>query len=390
MASVTFPARGAAAHVAATRAVTTVPWYCWLAAVSVTSAVVGVEWDISWHRSIGRDSFLTPAHIAIYLCGVLAGIFCGYLILATTFHRTNLHNSSVSMWGFRGPLGAFLASWGGVLMLTSAPFDDWWHGAYGLDVKVLSPPHVMLAIGILTVAAGSLVLLAGQKNRSPGRLIEFLFLYVGALMMTAILVVSMDYLYVTMQHSGLFYRVLSMVAPAMLAALALGSGRRWGATTAAGVYTMLQLGLIWILPLFPATPKLGPVFRQVTHFIPPEFPLLLLVPAAVLDTFWWHTKNWNLWRRALVSGLLFVAVAMASQWPWSIFLESEPARNAFFGMNYFDYLTPPTTYYARHLFTPIEKTPAAFWTEIGIAIAAAIVTSRLGLSLGLWFRQVRR
>ena len=390
MASITFHTRDVSRSLNSTQELAAVPWYCWLAALSVTSAVVGVEWDISWHRSIGRDSFLTPAHIAIYLCGILAGIFCSYLILATTFQRTNLDRSSVTMWGFRGPLGAFLASWGGVLMLTSAPFDDWWHSAYGLDVKVLSPPHVMLAIGILTVAAGSLVLLAGRKNRAPGTLVDFLFLYVGALMMTALLVVSMDYLYVTMQHSGLFYRVLSMVAPAMLAAMALGSGRRWAATTVAALYSLLQLGLIWVLPLFSATPKLGPVFNQVTHFVPPEFPLLLVIPAALLDTFWWHTRNWNLWKRAAVSGLLFVATALVVQWPWAIFLESPMARNAFFGMDYLDYLTPPTTYYARHLFTPIEMTSSAFWTEMGMAVAAAILTSRIGLSLGLWLRQVRR
>ena len=46
--------------------------------------MVGVHWDISWHRSIGRDTFWTPAHIAIYLCGILAGVSCGYLILSTT------------------------------------------------------------------------------------------------------------------------------------------------------------------------------------------------------------------------------------------------------------------------------------------------------------------
>ena len=47
--------------------------------------MTGIHWDISWHRSIGRDSFLTPAHVVIYFCGVLAGISCGYLILSTTF-----------------------------------------------------------------------------------------------------------------------------------------------------------------------------------------------------------------------------------------------------------------------------------------------------------------
>ena len=30
-------------------------------------------------------------------------------------------------------------------MLTSAPFDNWWHDAYGLDVKIISPPHMFLA-----------------------------------------------------------------------------------------------------------------------------------------------------------------------------------------------------------------------------------------------------
>ena len=33
-------------------------------------------------------------------------------------------------------------------MLTSAPFDNWWHNAYGLDVKIVSPPHTLLILGI--------------------------------------------------------------------------------------------------------------------------------------------------------------------------------------------------------------------------------------------------
>jgi len=111
--------------------------------------MIGVHWDISWHRSIGRDTFWTPPHIAIYLCGVIAGIWSAYLILATTFGRLPaVRASSVRMWGFHGPLGAFVTAWGGVAMLVSAPFDDWWHNAYGLDVKILSPPHMVLAAGI--------------------------------------------------------------------------------------------------------------------------------------------------------------------------------------------------------------------------------------------------
>jgi hypothetical protein len=32
-----------------------------------TSVIVGVLWDISWHAQSGRDTFWTPAHLAIYL-----------------------------------------------------------------------------------------------------------------------------------------------------------------------------------------------------------------------------------------------------------------------------------------------------------------------------------
>src|ERR1700759_625971 len=144
-----------------------VPWYLWCAVLAVTSVTIGAHWDVSWHRSIGRDSFWTPAHMAIYLCGVLAGICCGYLILATTFLRPErLVASSVRVFGLRGPLGAFLAAWGGVAMLTSAPFDNWWHNAYGLDVKIVSPPHTVLMLGIWAVCLGSLFLIVAAMNRA--------------------------------------------------------------------------------------------------------------------------------------------------------------------------------------------------------------------------------
>src|ERR1700761_7025038 len=113
-------------HLPARIASTTgIPWYLWCAALAVTSVTIGAHWDVSWHRSIGRDTFWTPAHIAIYLCGVLAGIATGYLIFDTTFRRSSpLRESSVRVLGFTAPLGAFLCAWGGVAMLTSAPFDN--------------------------------------------------------------------------------------------------------------------------------------------------------------------------------------------------------------------------------------------------------------------------
>src|SRR5207237_9218311 len=156
-----------------------IPWYIWCAVLAVTSVMVGTHWDIAWHRSIGRDTFWTPAHMAIYFGGVLAGLSCGYLILSTTFAGAS--PATVRIWGFRGPLGAFICAWGGIAMIASAPFDDWWHRAYGLDVKVLSPPHVVLVAGIIAIELGALVLILGNMNRAEGngrQRLEWMFLFV--------------------------------------------------------------------------------------------------------------------------------------------------------------------------------------------------------------------
>ena len=144
-----------------------VPWTIWAGVVAVTSASIGGAWDVAWHRSVGRDAFLTAPHLAIYACGVIAAVVCGYLILATTFGNSQaMKDVSVSVLGFRAPLGAFFAAWGGIAMLTSAPFDNWWHNAYGLDVKIISPPHVLLILGIRMVGVGMLFLILAAMNRA--------------------------------------------------------------------------------------------------------------------------------------------------------------------------------------------------------------------------------
>ena len=62
-----------------------IPWYIWVGVLAITSSSIGGAWDVSWHRSIGRDTFWTPAHMAIYACGVLAGVICAWLIAKGTF-----------------------------------------------------------------------------------------------------------------------------------------------------------------------------------------------------------------------------------------------------------------------------------------------------------------
>lgn len=377
-----------------TRAVA-VPWYIWSAVLAVTSTTVGLYWDISWHTGIGRDTFWTPAHMAIQFGAVLTGISCAYLILHTTFAGSAEDKAtSVNIWGFRGPLGAFIAAWGGFAMLTSAPFDNWWHDSFGLDVKILSPPHVVLVIGIFFMGFGGLVLIAGRKNLSTGDArvrLDHLLVYVGSLLLSLLVMLGFEYLGdQTLMHSAVFYRVLGMVGPLVLVGIARASEQKWAATFAASIFTALWLAGLWLFPLFPAEPKLGPVFTQVTHMVPLGFPVLLLPGAVALDLTLHRLKESRKIVQAAAAGIVFFVAGVACNWPWANFLMKPAARNWVFGMGYFGYFMRPSEYHLAWEFAPYEKTRPEFWVGMAIALLATVIAARVGMMWGDWVARVRR
>jgi hypothetical protein len=372
---------------------TGIPWYLWCAALAVTSVTIGAHWDVSWHRSIGRDTFWTPAHMAIYLCGVLAGITCGYLILNTTFRRPpQMVASAVHVFGFSGPLGAFLAAWGGIAMLTSAPFDNWWHNAYGLDVKIISPPHTLLMLGIFAIELGALLLIAAEMNRAEGaqsRHLQWLLLYLAGLMLVLTMFFRMEYTWDVLLHTSGAYVSIALGVPLYLATIWKTSRNRWANTWMTAIYTVVLIGFILILPLFPAEPKLGPVYHQVTQFIPPKFPLLLIVPALVMDLLWAKIGERNKLITAVISGPLFVLSFVAVQWPFANFLMTGAAANRFFGTIYHDYGTPSWAAEIMRRFVRPEH-GLVLWRGLGMAMLYAAISVWLGMMLGDWMRKIRR
>lgn len=373
-----------------------VPWYVWVGVLAVTSSTIGGVWDVSWHRSIGRDTFWTPAHLAIYACGVLAGVVGVWLTLKCTFGSDQtMRDASVSILGLRAPLGVFLAGWGGLAMLTSAPFDNWWHSAYGLDVKIVSPPHTLLILGIRAVEMGMLFLILAAMNRAAEsgaanfKPLQILFLYLGGLIVDGQMFFLQEYTWDIALHQALAYIALAIGVPMTFAALSEASRFRWAATAAAGVYTALIIGEILILPLVAAEPKLGPVYFPVTHLVPAKFPILILVPALALDLLWQRTKNWKSWQIALVSGVVFVAVLTAVEWPFANFLMSKASENRFFGSIYFDYNARPESFdRMRRFYTP--DSGMTLWLGLARASAYAAISTWVGLAFGRWMRGVQR
>ena len=378
-----------------------VPWYLWAVAFASTSVIVGVTWDISWHRTIGRDSFWTPAHLAIYLGGVVAGLSCGWVVLRTTFAGTaDERNAGVSFWGFRGPLGAWVCIWGAIAMITSGPFDDWWHNAYGLDVEILSPPHIVLAAGIVTIQIGAMLMaLAWQNNaNSDARALPWLFVFTGGmLILNTVTVATEEIAFPNEHHRAGFYMVSAGIFPLVLVGISRSARGRWGATQAAAVYMGATMLAIWILQLFPAEPLLAPIMRPVERMVPPAFPLVLVAPAFVIDLIL-HRMARKLrpahasltatrFRHAATAagaGVLAIVALGVVQWPLAEFLLSEHARNFFFGADQWDYNIPPGPF--QHEFWGDPVTAAS----LGWASVIAIVSSVAGMWWGNWMRRVRR
>jgi hypothetical protein len=363
----------------------------WCAVAGVTSAVIGGHWDISWHRSIGRDTFWTPAHMAIYLCGILAGVSSGRLILASTFGGSRKDKPTVSVLGFRGPLGAFVCAWGGFAMLTAAPFDDWWHNAYGLDVKILSPPHTVLAGGIFAVHLGALLLVLSEQNRAgtDRSLARWLLVYMGGLCLVSIVMFLMEVTFRRRMHTAGFYQTAAYSLPFLMVAVPRAARTRWATTWMASIYTVLTLAIMWILPLFPAEPKLGPVYVHVTHFVPPPFPLFILPAAVAMDLV---RARWNEARPivlAIALGIGFLAVYAIAQWLLADFLMTPASRNWIFATDEIDFNAPPRWLTLRNHFSPTEH-GLELASRLGVAALASVALSRAGLAAGDFMRRIVR
>jgi hypothetical protein len=370
-----------------------VPWLSLAGLASSAAIASGVYWDISWHETIGRDSFWTPAHLLIQFGAVVAGLASSWVIFGTTFRGdVAARRASVNVLGLYGPLGAFILAWGGAAMLTSAPFDNWWHDAYGLDVKIVSPPHMLLALGIFGINWGAVLLTTSHLNRSQGvernRLV-YLLLATGGFILIQTQILKLEFTGKMWQHSAISYLVISIGLLFILECLARASGHRWARTIITGTYTAFALIMLWVLPLFPAQPKLGPVYQNITHMVPLPFPILMVAPAFVLDLLWPRLKDTAKWLQAVIGGVTFLAVLIAVQWPFANFLMSPAARNWFFAPNNYPYFARPDWPEVRYVFLPPEP-GTAFISLMVQAFVVSIVSMWLGIVFGEWLKRVRR
>jgi hypothetical protein len=100
---------------------------------------------------------------------------------------------------------------GRVAMLTSAPFDNWWHNAYGLDVKIVSLPHSILSLGEAMISFGAMLLVCAQVNRASGayqQKLDRLLLFIGGVEIFGAALFALESTPIEFMHSSSFYRAI--------------------------------------------------------------------------------------------------------------------------------------------------------------------------------------
>jgi len=418
-----------------------------VAALAATLIPVSLIWDFSWESTIGVDRFWSPPHLATHIGVWLCGLLGARLVFVFTLARHHSEPAAgVNVGKLCGPSGAWILLWGAATVQAALLLDNWWQQAYGLGAGLWHPPQILKATGFFTLLFGGIVLCAGARANGTASLRTARTLLVwhgGLLLMMCALVLTLKN-YPNWQRTAGFYKVSCAIYPAVLLAMGQGSPGRWRATRTALVYMAIVCAMVWLLPLFPARPLTAPIHNPTDHLMPPAFPLLLVVPAVVMD--WLRmrfplptTKEWGegqgegspvkclspenapltpalsppdgeresdfsattlmtryAQRRALgdlctaiSSGIVFFAVFLPVQWFFSKFLLSSSADNWFFagGGRHWPFFLKIDE--ARVMFWGVKQDPLT-WRAALMAMVFAMVSAWIGLRVGGWLNKLRR
>ena len=384
-----------------------IPLQIYVVAISSALVIIGVLWDIAWHMSIGRDGLFSAPHNAIYLGAALAGIISGYQVLKTSFWGTAQEKGEmVNFWGiFYSSLGGMFCIWGGFGAATSAPFDDWWHATYGLDVKIFSPPHTVLALGLISIQIGAMISVLAILNRKEkipylsdlqkinrDNRLRSIFMFTAGLVLLTVNTFLTEFMGRWNMHKDFFYEIGSGAFPLFIIAFARASNIKWGATIIALIYMVVMIVINGTIRQFPAEPLLAPVSNHITFFQTTAFPLLLVFPALIMDILRDRFSQKNDWVLALILGFGFFITFLIIQYPMGSFLkESELARNWFFQSDTWSYNNNPDIewrykYIDRYTTQGFQKWAIASF----ISIILGSISARIGLFWGNWMKQVQR
>ena len=302
----------------------------------LTLAVIGFYWDVAWHIDQGRDKALfTPPHVLILLglASILLAAAVAVALASATREETRLRFRSLRIPWSAVALGVI---GGGAVM--GFPLDDIWHRAYGIDVTMWGPTHLIMIGGAsISTLALWLTLAEGGVRPTRGRIGFHLHTIAAGAAMSGLSALQGEFDFGVPQFQLLYHPVLVLVAASVgltAARLVLGRG---GAIRAA-------LGFIGIRTIVA-------LFVGGLGYTAPHFPLYL-APALAVELAAWLLGTERLGRYAISSAAGVFTIGFAGEWGW-------------------------THVWARHPWEP-SLLPAALWVGALATIGGAVLGTALG------------
>ena len=273
---------------------TTVPLVIGVAGVFLSW--FGAAWDVSWHRVVGRDTFWSAPHLFLYGGVILWGV-AALIATVTAMSGRPVRGRELRIGPFRAELGLAFVGLGALTVILSAPFDDYWHRAFGRDVDIWSPPHIAGVVGSTVAFLGWASAFAPGTFGIPESL-RRVFRAVMLANVCGVLVFGMNFYYITATtREAFFYPLLvALLIPAALAAGAVLIGGPWGATVVAGTYTITALATYLVL--------------NGSGWLAPAFPPLIVAGAVAIDVLRARGRPWS---HPLALGLTFSVLFVAAE-----------------------------------------------------------------------------
>jgi hypothetical protein len=140
-------------------------------------SLIGLTWDVQWHTDVGPDTFFTLPHLFLYAGSSISGLASLVVVLLTTAAARRgrpvdpiVGGTAVGVFGktFSAPVGYLVSGVGAAMFLLYGLWDQWWHGLYGFDAVIASPPHIGLLLSVTVTIVGTAMVFGAARERRWG------------------------------------------------------------------------------------------------------------------------------------------------------------------------------------------------------------------------------
>ncbi len=273
-----------------------------LALFGLLVAGQGFYSDVSWHIALGRDEELFTAPHAGILLGlvmILGGAVLGTVV--ATFDGVD----GIAVGALRVPR-SLLPLWAlGLGAVSGFPLDEVWHQAYGVDVTMWSPTHMLMILGATFTGLAAWLVLAGAGVRpTDGPWGRGAHVVCGWLTVQGLLAPMGEFTFGVPQFSLLFAPLLvSMAAGIGLVAFRLVHGPWW---------TLGMVVVNFVLQVTQFTETRGGESPVETRF-----GATFLASAVVVELVARLAGTDGRLRFAVLSGLGIGTVGLGAEWVWN-------------------------------------------------------------------------